>query len=259
MQDLRVTLVQANQIWEDKFSNLENYTRLLTDCVDTDLIVLPEMFHTSFSMNAENLAEKMEESIGLQYLKNLAVEKNAAVYTSLIIEDTGKFYNRGVFVYPSGEVVTYDKRKTFGLAGEDKVFTAGSQKTIVECKGWKLQLQICYDLRFPEIARNELDANHSPSYDVLLYVANWPEKRAVHWTTLLTARAIENQCYVIGLNRVGEDGKGLVYSGDSQVANALGEVFSLESKKEQVEQFVLKQKSLTQIRNDLPFLKDILC
>jgi predicted amidohydrolase len=258
MQDLRVTLVQANQIWENKFSNLENYTRLLTDYVETDLIVLPEMFHTSFSMNAENLAEKMEDSIGLEYLKKLSREKNAAVYTSLIIEDTGNFYNRGVFVYPSGEVATYDKRRTFGLAGEDKVYTAGSQKKIVEYKGWKLQLQICYDLRFPEIARNELDANQSPSYDVLIYVANWPEKRAVHWKTLLTARAIENQCYVIGLNRVGEDGKGLVYSGDSQVSNALGEVFSLESKKEQLEQFVFNQQSLTQIRNDLPFLKDIL-
>ena len=259
MQDLRVTLVQANQIWEDKQLNLENYSRLLLNSKDTDLIVLPEMFHTSFSMNAEKFAETMNDSLGLNWLKATSKEKNCAVYTSLIIKENGKFYNRGVFVYPSGEISIYDKRKTFGLAGEDKIFTSGNDKTIVEYKGWKLQLQICYDLRFPEISRNELDSNQSPLYDVLVYVANWPEKRKKHWETLLTARSIENQSYVIGLNRVGEDGTGLIYSGDSQVSDLLGEVDKLTSKTEEIKQITLNKENLIKTRLILPFLKDKFC
>jgi predicted amidohydrolase len=259
MQDLRVTLVQANQIWEDKQLNLDNYSRLLLNSEETDVIVLPEMFHTSFTMNAEKFAETMEDSLGLNWLKETAKQKNAAIYTSLIIKENNHFYNRGVFVYPTGEISTYDKRQTFGLAGEDKVFTAGKVKTIVEYKGWKIQLQICYDLRFPEIARNELDANQNPIYDALIYVANWPEKRRVHWQTLLTARAIENQCYTIGLNRVGEDGTGLIYSGDSQVSDLLGETVNLTTKKEEIRQIILSKESLTKTRLSLPFLKDKIC
>jgi predicted amidohydrolase len=202
MQDLRVVLVQADQLWEDKEGNFRNYNRLFGDIEGVDLIVLPEMFHTGFSMNPSVLAETMDDSSGLIWLKMKAKEKNCALYTSLIISDKGNYYNRGVFVYPTGEVSTYDKRKCFGLAGEDKVFTAGQKQAIVEFRGWKIQLQICYDLRFPEISRNKINSNLSPNYDVLVYVANWPEKRRIHWQTLLTARAIENQSYVIGVNRV---------------------------------------------------------
>ncbi len=256
MQDLKVTLVQADQKWEDKKANLSNYNRLLENLEETDLIILPEMFHTAFSMNASTFAEKMNDSEGLNWLKLTAKDKNVAIYTSLIIEESNHYYNRGVFVYPSGEVKTYDKRKCFGLAGEDKVFTAGTDKTIVEYKGWKIQLQICYDLRFPEISRNGVDSNHSPFYDVMVYIANWPEKRKLHWQTLLTARAIENQCYVLGLNRVGEDGKGLVYSGDSQVVDALGNVQSLTPRNEEVKNVCLSRDLLDKIRQDLPFLKD---
>ena len=256
MQDLKVSLVQANQIWEDKQANLSNYSKLLEDIRETDFIILPEMFHTSFSMNAEEFAEKMDDSIGINWLKEKANEKNAAIYTSLIIEENNHYFNRGVFVYPTGEIKTYDKRKSFGLAGEDRVFTAGKSKTIVEYKDWKIQLQICYDLRFPEIARNTIDEEGNPLYDIVVYVANWPEKRRVHWETLLAARAIENQCYTIGLNRVGEDGKGLIYSGDSSICDALGVVEKLIPHNEEVTTFNLSKIELTKIRKDLPFLKD---
>jgi predicted amidohydrolase len=256
MQDLKVSLVQANQIWEDKQANLKNFSRLIEEINETDFIILPEMFHTSFSMNAENFAEKMDDSIGINWLKEKAKEKNAAFYTSLIIEENNHYYNRGVFVYPSGEIKTYDKRKSFGLAGEDRVFTAGNSKTIVEYRDWKIQLQICYDLRFPEIARNSLDEEGNPLYDILVYVANWPEKRKVHWETLLAARAIENQCYTIGLNRVGEDGKGLIYSGDSSICDALGTVEKLNPHNQEVKTIVMSKLTLEKIRKELPFLKD---
>jgi omega-amidase len=256
MQDLKVSLVQANQIWENKQSNLDNYTRLIKEIHETDFIILPEMFHTAFSMNAESFAEKMDDSLGINWLKEKANEKNAAIYTSLIIEENNHYFNRGVFVYPTGEIKTYDKRKSFGLAGEDRVFTAGNSKTIVEFRDWKIQLQICYDLRFPEIARNTIDEDRNPLYDILVYVANWPEKRRIHWETLLAARAIENQCYTIGLNRVGEDGKGLIYSGDSQICDALGNIQKLTPHIEEVKTFEISKLELEKIRKDLPFLKD---
>jgi omega-amidase len=256
MQDLKVSLVQANQIWEDKQANLSNYSRLIEDIKETDLIILPEMFHTSFSMNAEEFSEKMDDSIGLNWLKEKANEKNAAIYTSLIIEENYHYFNRGVFVYPTGQIKTYDKRKSFGLAGEDRVFTAGNSKTIVEFRDWKIQLQICYDLRFPEIARNSIDEKGNPLYDILVYVANWPEKRRIPWETLLAARAIENQCYTLGLNRVGEDGKGHVYSGDSQICDALGNIQKLTPTKQEIKTIQLSKIELIKIRKDLPFLKD---
>ncbi len=256
MQDLKILLVQADQKWEDKRANFDNYDRLLTDHSGMDLIILPEMFHTGFSMNAEILAETYENSVGLDWLRKTAKDKNSAIYTSLIFKETNCFYNRGVFVYPNGELKTYDKRKCFGLAGEDRVFQSGQQKTIVEYKDWKIQLQICYDLRFPEISRNSISSNLSPEYDVLLYVANWPEKRNLHWESLLVARAIENQSYVIGVNRVGEDGKKLNYSGNSMFVDALGNKECIKPYNEEVMKVVLSKNTLQQIRTDLPFLKD---
>lgn len=257
MQDLKVTLVQADQFWEDKQANLDNYDKLLADVEDTNLIVLPEMFHTGFSMKAEALAEKMEKSQGIEWLKKKAKALNAAFYTSLIIEEDNHFYNRGVFIYPNGEIATYDKRKSFGLAGEDKTYTSGSKNTIVELNGWKIQLQICYDVRFPEINRNKIDEKtEKPLYDLLLFVANWPTKRSLHWKTLLTARAIENQSYVIGVNRVGKDANQLEYSGDSLLTDALGNVQNLTPNKEEVKTYKLSIKELLKIRKTLPFLKD---
>lgn len=215
MQGLKIALVQANQVWEDKEANFENYSALLKYVEGIQLIVLPEMFHTGFSMHTSVLAETMENSKGLKWLKELAKAKNSAIYTSLIIEENSNYFNRGVFIFPSGDVTIYDKRKTFGLAGEDKAFKSGTKESIVEYMDWKFQLQVCYDLRFPEIVRNRLDSNQIPVYDVILYVANWPQKRIVHWQTLLKARAIENQSYVIGVNRVGIDSNDLIYSGES--------------------------------------------
>jgi omega-amidase len=257
MQDLKVTLVQADQFWEDKQANLENYDKLLANLEDTDLIVLPEMFHTGFSMNAKFLAEKMETSQGIKWLKKKAKILNAAFYTSLIIEENNHYYNRGVFVYPNGKITTYDKRKSFGLAGEDKIYTRGTKNTIVELNGWKIQLQICYDVRFPEINRNKIDEKtEQPLYDLLLFVANWPAKRSLHWKTLLTARAIENQSYVIGVNRVGKDANNLDYSGDSKITNALGDVQNLTLGKQEVKTYNLFSNELLKIRKTLPFLKD---
>ena len=256
MQDLDVVLVQANQLWENKVGNLDNYSSLLKEVDTCDLIILPEMFHTGFSMNVEELAEEMENSIGINWLKKIASQKKSAIYTSLIIKENNQFYNRGVFIYPDGQIEKYDKRKSFGLAGEDKYFTAGTEKKVIEYKGWKIQLQICYDLRFPEIARNKIESNLLPTYDVLLYVANWPEKRNLHWKTLLRARAIENQCYVIGVNRVGVDGKELNYSGDSIVVDALGNENGCAPSCENLLKIKLQKEDLDKIRRDLPFLKD---
>jgi omega-amidase len=255
MQDLKVALVQANQIWENKKANFENYERLLTD-VSADLILLPEMFQTGFSMNTKLLAEDWQKSESIEWLKSISRTKNCAIYTSLMTFDKGNYYNRGVFVTPNGEVKKYDKRKSFSLAGEHKAFKSGETETIVEYLGWKFQLQICYDLRFPEIARNYLQPNLSPAYDVLLYVANWPEKRISHWNVLLKARAIENQAYVLSVNRVGKDENGLVYSGESKIINALGESLELNKNEENVLISFLQKDKLNEVRKLLPFLSD---
>ncbi|MFN5983658.1 MAG: nitrilase-related carbon-nitrogen hydrolase [Fluviicola sp.] len=256
MRDLNVTLVQADQVWENKAANFSNYLNLLSGLEQTDLIVLPEMFNTAFSMNAEELAEEFDLSESIEWLKQLAKVKNAAVYTSLMIQSNGNFYNRGVFVRSSGEIEFYDKRKRFAMAGEDTVFSAGNEEVIVDYLGWKINLQVCYDLRFPENIRNEMKDGKA-KYDLLLYVANWPERRVTHWKSLLVARAIENQCYVIGVNRVGTDGKGLTYSGDSfgisPLGEKIGEIQQFEQKSETIN---LDVQLLTETREKLPFLKD---
>jgi predicted amidohydrolase len=255
MRDLRITLVQANQIWEDKQANVHHFEQLISG-VSTDLIVFPEMFHTGFSMNPEKLAESMTESQGLSWLKRIAAQKNAACYTSLIIEENNCFYNRGVFVEPTGKITVYDKRKCFGLAGEDLIFSAGKSSTIVVYNGWKINLQICYDLRFPEISRNEIK-DKTALYDMLIYVANWPERRKHHWNSLLLARAIENQCFIVGVNRVGTDANALSYSGNSVVVNALGEAEATTNENtEQIVTTTISKESLIETREKLPFLKD---
>jgi len=254
MQDLKVTLVQANQIWENKEANFKNYERLLLNTEPTDLIVLPEMFNTGFSLNAKNLAEPFETSDSIKWLKELAKVQDAAIYTSLIIFADHCFFNRGVFVFPTGDLEFYDKRKTFGLAGENKEFTSGKSPKIVLYKGWKINLQICYDLRFPEICLNSIE-NNETIYDLMIYVANWPEKRISHWNSLLPARAIENQAYVIGLNRVGTDNSKLAYNGQSQIVDALGETKNLGNL-EAAFSLNLRSNALAETRAMLPFLKD---
>lgn len=256
MQDLKVTLIQVDQVWEDKDANFKKYESLLSQLNETDLVILPEMFHTGFSMSVGVLAENWENSVGFDFLKKWAKTLNAAFYTSLIIRENEKYYNRGVFVYPNGTVSHYDKRKSFGLGGEDKFYTAGNKEVIVEWRGWKINLQICYDLRFPELVRNRIE-NNSAAYDLILYVANWPEKRIAHWDVLIQARAIENQSYVIGVNRVGIDGNQLVYNGGSLVVNPLGEkLLNFTNHQENMKQIILRMIDLKSVRTQLPFLKD---
>jgi predicted amidohydrolase len=200
------------------------------------------------------LAESWENNSSLDYLIELAAEYNTAIYTSMMAKVDDTIFNRGVFVFPTGDVQTYDKRKSFGLGGEDKYYTSGNKETIVEFRGWKINLQICYDLRFPEIARN-YEVNRIPKYDLLLYVANWPAKRAEHWKSLLKARAIENQSYVIGVNRVGVDKNELIYSGDSICVDSLGELM-VQLENEIVFTTTLSKLTLNNTRTSLPFLKD---
>ena len=257
MQDLNVTLIQLNQIWENKKANYNKYETIFSQLKKTDLVILPEMFHTGFSMSVDLLAEDWENSEGVDFLKNWSSKLDCAFYTSLIIREEQKFFNRGVFVSPDGKVNYYDKRKSFSLGGEDKFYTAGAKEVIIDWRGWKINLQICYDLRFPELIRNRLiDTN--PAYDVLVYVANWPEKRIAHWETLLNARAIENQCYVLGVNRVGIDGKDLVYNGGSKAITSLGETKGAFSQNQEgFIQVNLDKTVLENARLQLPFLKDI--
>ena len=257
MQVLNVTLIQLNQIWEDKKANYNKYETIFSQLKKTDLVILPEMFHTGFSMSVDLLAEDWENSEGVDFLKNWSSKLDCAFYTSLIIQEEQKFFNRGVFVSPDGKVNYYDKRKSFGLGGEDKFYTAGAKEVIVDWKGWKINLQICYDLRFPELIRNRL-IDDVPAYDVLVYVANWPEIRIAHWETLLNARAIENQCYVLGVNRVGIDGKDLVYNGGSKAITSLGETKGAFSQNQEgFIQVNLDKTVLENTRLQLPFLKDI--
>ena len=257
MQDLSIGLLQFDQIWEDKQKNFSKIKNLLNNKEGIDLLLLPEMFHTGFTMNHEIHSEKMESSAGIAFLNSLSKELNCAIYTSLIIEENVRVYNRGVFI-DKGKVAQYDKRKCFGLGGESKSFTHGQNEIIVDFQGWKLNLQICYDLRFPELIRNELDARGVAKYDVLLYVANWPKKRINHWVSLLKARAIENQCYVVACNRMGIDGKGIEYNGKSLIIDANGEIQNPlhEKNVEGIIRGQLSSNGLSELRKKLPFLQD---
>ena len=215
-----------------------------------DVIILPEMFTSGFTMNAEAVAETMDgETINL--LKALAVKTQAAIIGSLIITEDNKFYNRLVFVKPNGVIETYNKRHGFSLAGEDKVFTSGTEKLMVNYKGWTFCPLICYDLRFPVWARN------TENYDVVLYVANWPKPRISAWDALLKARAIENMSYAIGVNRVGLDAKNYEYPGHSAVYDVLGEhITTIEPNKEQIEIVTLSKFHIEKHRRHLGFLND---
>lgn len=253
MQDLKVGIVQFDQAWEDKQVNFQRIISLVEGSENIDLLVLPEMFHTGFTMNI-SLAETMDGE-AMCYLKALASKKSCAVYTSFICAENGHTFNRGVFVRPDGEVSIYDKRKSFCLGGEDQYFTAGQQETIITYKNWKINLQICYDLRFPELIRNRL-VGVEPAYDVLLYVANWPSKRISNWDALLKARAIENQCYVLGCNRVGMDGNELNYNGHSQVIDMFGSALLEPQEQEGIYVVNMSAKELIEGRKNLPFLRD---
>lgn len=218
---MKVALIQTHLKWENALENRSHLAQKITGFLEqVDLIVLPEMFSTGFTMNPKLVAEKMDGET-ITWLMHLAKAKNCAITGSLVIEENGNYYNRMVFVFPEGKIEYYDKRHLFTLAGEDKEFTAGSEKKIFAYKGWKICLQVCYDLRFPVFSRNV------EQYDLLIYVANWPATRANAWNVLLQARAIENMTYVVAVNRIGTDENNNHYNGDSQVIDSIGN-FTLE-------------------------------
>jgi predicted amidohydrolase len=255
MQDLSIGILQFDQVWQQKKANYACISDYLKDSPKLDLLLLPEMFHTGFSMDI-SLADDWQASEGLQFLQELASRHQMAIYTSLMVHDGGKYFNRGVFVYPEGQVKTYDKRKAFGLGGEDQFYSSGKNEVIVSYLGWNLNLQICYDLRFPELIRNRVNAAGAAAYDILLNIANWPQKRIAHWDILVKARAIENQCYVIGCNRVGIDGNDLIYNGHSQAVDLLGNYLLAPHEQHRLNVVVCSRTQLHDGRKMLPFLKD---
>lgn len=250
-EKLTTAIVQIDLAWEDPEANRTRLKQMMQPIsTDVDLIVLPEMFPTGFSMNAPALAEP---SVGpsLEWMREIALWKDAAVTGSVIVEEDGKYYNRLYFVFPDGSYKKYDKRHTFTLAGEHEVYESGTERLVLLYKGWKICPLVCYDLRFPVWARNTED------YDLLLYVANWPEVREAAWDTLLKARAIENLSYCIGVNRVGTDGNGHRYPGHSAVYDCLGKLVSTPYfEKEFVEELELEKGHVDETRAKLKFLQD---
>lgn len=249
---LTFTLVQTNLFWEDKKANLLMLEdKILNLKEKTQIVILPEMFSTGFSMQPKLLAESMDGET-IDWMKKIASTKKIIITGSLIIEENGSFYNRLIWMMPNGQMGYYDKRHCFAYGGEDQHYTAGKTKTIAQVNGWKINLQICYDLRFPVWSRQQ----KNNLYDVLIYVANWPEKRSYAWKSLLVARAIENQCYVIGVNRIGNDGNDINHSGASMVINPLGEVLYQKEHVDDLFTITLDKQTLEDIRNKFPFWKD---
>lgn len=253
---MRVTLIQTSLFWENREKNLAHFDALISSINEkTDLIVLPEMFTTGFTMNPAKLSEP---AIGptLHWLKQKAQQTKATITGSVAVEENGNFYNRLFWVQPNGEFNTYNKRHLFRMAGEDKHYSAGEEKIIKPIGEFKVCPLVCYDLRFPVWSRNTFTKNngsYTAAYDVLIYVANWPEVRSYPWKQLLIARAIENQCFVIGVNRIGADGNNIMHSGDSMVINPRGEVISnTKAHEESIETVTLDYNYLAEFRKTFP-------
>ena len=256
MSNLKVTLIQSGLHWEDKAANLSMLEEKISGVKEpTHVVILPEMFSTGFSMNPGQLAENMEGNT-IAWMKEISRKNKIILTGSMIAEQDGNYYNRMVWMLPNGQYGTYDKRHLFAFAGEDNHYTSGSKRLIASVNGWKVHLLVCYDLRFPVWARQQFDESGNFEYDVLVYVANWPERRNTAWKSLLQARAIENQCYVIGVNRVGKDGNDIYYSGDSMVIDPLGEIIYQKAHDEDVATLTLDREHLENIREKFPFWKD---
>lgn len=248
------SLIQTDLAWEDKAANLSMLEKKIRSISGSQVVILPEMFSTGFSMNASPLAETMQGET-VQWMKKLSAEQKIILTGSIIIEEEGKYYNRMLWILPNGGSGYYNKRHLFAYAEEDQHFAAGKERFIASVNGWKINLQVCYDLRFPVWARQS-PATEGSEYDALIYVANWPERRSVAWKTLLRARAIENQCYVIGVNRVGNDGKNIHYNGDSMVIDPLGEVLYEKAGSEDIFTITLDKAHVEEIRQKFPFWRD---
>ncbi|MBT8257982.1 MAG: amidohydrolase [Bacteroidia bacterium] len=250
-QELNIALVQTDLVWEEASTNRARFEKLISELVaGTDLIVFPEMFTTGFTMFPEEVAESMKGD-SLKWMKKVATDYKLGICGSLVIEENGNFFNRFVLVDESGKVYAYDKRHTFTLSGEDKSYQAGDKKVIIDFKGWKICPQVCYDLRFPVWSRNVED------YDLLIYVANWPQQRIDAWDALLKARGIENMCYCIGVNRIGTDGNGYEFNGHSVAYDGLGNrLTDFETGKAGLKIVSLNKEHLEDIRDRLRFLED---
>lgn len=252
MENLKVTVFQGYLFWENIDKNLQNISLRLSNIREkTDLIILPEMFNTGFTMNAAELAEPVGGKT-MQWMLKTAQQYDCVVTGSIIIKENDKYYNRLLWVRPDGGYQYYDKRHLFAMGKEDETYTAGTKRLIVDLKGWKICPMICYDLRFPVWMRNR---NDNP-YDVMIVVANWPERRALHWRSLIPARAIENQAYVIAVNRVGHDGNEVYHSGDSTCISPNGDVVYYKRDEEDLYTFSIIADEVAKTRKALPFLKD---
>ena len=251
MQDLKVTLIQADLSWEDRDRNLDVFTsKIKAIDEETDLIVLPEMFTTGFAMEPHKLAEPMGCK-SMRWMHKMASGKGCVVTGSIIIKEDEKFYNRLIWMRPDGSHESVDKKHLFTFAGENKHYSPGNKKLIVELKGWKIMPLICYDLRFPVWSRNRYDAEKGFDYDCMINTANWPEKRSHVWRILLMARALENQSYVVGINRIGTDGNNISYSGDSAVISPKGENLSnIPPLKEHTETVLMSKSELDRFRDN---------
>ncbi len=249
---LTFTLVQTNLFWEDKKANLLMIEEKILNLKEkTQIVILPEMFSTGFSMQPNLLAEKMDGET-IDWMKKIASTKKIILTGSIIIEENEQYFNRLIWMMPNGQMGYYDKRHCFAYGGEDQHYTAGKTKTIAQVNGWKINLQVCYDLRFPVWSRQQ----KNNLFDAIIYVANWPEKRIHAWKSLLVARAIENQCYVIGVNRIGNDGNEVHHNGASMVINPLGEILYQKENVDDIFTITLDKQSLEDIRTKFPFWKD---
>jgi omega-amidase len=253
MEDLRITLIQAALRWEDTEANRQLFGEKINSLQEpTDLILLPEMFSTGFSMQAAALAEEMNGPT-VSWLKEMAAAKNCTLCGSLILKENGNYYNRLIWMNPDGTFLTYDKRHLFRLAEEQKTYTPGTKKIIPEIKGWKILPLVCYDLRFPVWSRR----TQKEDYDLLVYVANWPDRRIRAWEALLPARAIENQSFVAGLNRMGDDGNGIPHSGRSAVYDCMGAtLWQGPAGEEATKTVTLPVDELVKCRRAFPFDRD---
>jgi len=250
-EQFNLTIIQSNLFWEEKETNREQFSKKIASISGkTNLIILPEMFTTGFTMNASSLAEE-ERGATLKWMQNEAKINDCAITGSVVISENGRYYNRLFFVFPDGDYKTYNKRHTFTLAGEHETYSSGEDHLVINYLGWKICPLICYDLRFPVWSRNTKD------YDVLFFVANWPQKRIEAWDALLKARAIENMCFCIGVNRIGTDVNGHIYNGHSAVYDVLGKQISTSSNEiEFIETVSLKKAHIEKYRNHLQFLND---
>ena len=254
MSTLTITTIQSDLLWEERAANCRLLEQKIIALAEkTEIVVLPEMFSTGFSMNT-SLAETMEGET-MEWMKRVSEENGVIITGSLLIKEGDNFFNRLIWMLPNGQYGQYDKRHLFAFGEEDKHFSAGNKRLIASVKGWRINLIVCYDLRFPVWARQQIK-EEATEYDVLVCVANWPERRSHAWKTLLCARAIENQCYVIGVNRVGSDGNNIYYSGNSLVIDPLGQVLYHMADEEDVFTITLQKEKLEEVRAKFPFWRD---